>query len=393
MPPSAWGRSAERASGPSARLSARFGRDPRGDANPGVKARLADPILWTDALQLVKTAAAAVIAWVLAVEVLSLPQSFLAPWAALLTVHATVYRTLARGLQQAAAALVGVLLAFAVGAAGLGVGWPSLAVVVLLGLLAGMAPPLRAESTTAAATALVVLLTGYSDDGTMLLARLADTFVGIAVGLVVNLAVWPPLRDRRAARRIDDLDDRLGALLGDMARALAEHRDDDPDPGQWVERTRELDHRIDDAWADVESARESGRLNLRSQSARRMRDARDLHDVLLNLEQAVAETRSMARTLGRAGAPSGWREPFRDAWVAVLSGTAEALSGADAAGLERAGEELEALGERLSAVGDGPAPRPAHGALLVNLHHIVEAMRPVAAVQPIRVRPREHAAA
>ena len=63
--------------------------------------------------------------------------------------------------------------------------------------------PMRAESTTAAATALVVLLTGYSDDGCMLLARLADTFVGIAVGLAVNLAVWPPLRDRVAARRID----------------------------------------------------------------------------------------------------------------------------------------------------------------------------------------------
>ena len=98
---------------------------PRSDT---CRARLRDPLLWTDALQIAKTAAAAVIAWVLAVEVLSLPQSFLAPWAALLTVHATVYRTLARGLQQAAAAVVGVLLAFAVGATDLGVGgrrWPS----------------------------------------------------------------------------------------------------------------------------------------------------------------------------------------------------------------------------------------------------------------------------
>ena len=359
-----------------------------------VKNRVTDPILWTDVLQLVKTAAAAVIAWVLAVEVLSLPQSFLAPWAALLTVHATVYRTLARGLQQAAAAVVGVLLAFAVGAAGLQVGWVSLAIVVVVGLVAGLARPLRAESTTAAATALVVLLTGYSDDGTLLLARLADTFVGIAVGLVVNLAVWPPLRDRRAARRIDDLDDRLGALLGDMADALAREPDDDPDPQPWVERTRELDHRIDAAWADVESARESGRLNLRSQAARRMRDARDLHDLLLNLEQAVAETRSMARTLGRAGAPAGWQAPFRNAWLTALAGTAEALSGADAAGLGRVESELESLGgETFAILDDGLAPRPAHGALIVNLHHILEAMRPVTAAQPVRVRSREHVTA
>ena len=75
-----------------------------------IAAGLRDPLLWTDVLQLVKTAAAAVLAWVLATQVLSLPQSFLAPWAALLVIHATVYRTLARGLQQAAAAIAGVLL-------------------------------------------------------------------------------------------------------------------------------------------------------------------------------------------------------------------------------------------------------------------------------------------
>ena len=92
--------------------------------------------------------------------------------------------------------------------------------MLLAALAVGAIGPMRAESTTAAATALVVLLTGYSDDGSMLLARLADTIIGISVGLAVNLAVWPPLRDRSAARRIDDLDDRLGALLADMASGL-----------------------------------------------------------------------------------------------------------------------------------------------------------------------------
>jgi uncharacterized membrane protein YgaE (UPF0421/DUF939 family) len=185
----------------------------------GLDDRLRDPLFWTDVLQLVKTVAAAVIAWLLAVEVFSLPQSFLAPWAAFHTVHATVYRTLTRGIQQAAAAVVGVLLAFAATPI-LGVSWASLALVLVAALALGAMGPMRAESTTAAATALAVLLTGYSDDGSMLLARLADTFIGIAVGLAVNLAVWPPLRDRRAARRIDDLDDRLGALLADMASGL-----------------------------------------------------------------------------------------------------------------------------------------------------------------------------
>ena len=355
--------------------------------------RLRDPLLWTEALQIVKTVAAAVLAWVLAVEVLSLPQSFLAPWAALLTVHATVYRTLARGFQQAAAAVLGVLLAFAVVAADLRVGWPSLALVVLAGLIAGTARPLRAESTTAAATALVVLLTGYADDGSMLLARLADTFIGISVGLVVNLAVWPPLRDRRAARRIDDLDDRIGALLSELAHDLGVHRDQAPDPDRWVERTRALDHGIDEAWADVRSARESGRLNLRREAARRVRDARDLGDVLLGIEQAVAETRSMVRTMGRAGAPSRWQAPFRDAWCPLLSSVGRAVGEADASALRRARTELERLADLLSAHDRPGAPRPAQGALVVNLRNIVEAMTPVAAVQPVRVRSRGEVAA
>ena len=356
-------------------------------------ARLKDPLLWTDALQIAKTVAAAVIAWVLAVEVLSLPQSFLAPWAALLTVHATVYRTLARGVQQAAAAVVGVLLAFAVGAADLEVGWPSLALVVLGGLIAGTAPPLRAESTTAAATALVVLLAGYADDGSMLLARLADTFIGISVGLVVNLAVWPPLRDRRAARRIDDLDDRLGTLLSDLANDLREHRDAAPDPERWVERTRALDHGIDEAWVDVRSARESGRLNFRREAPRRVRDARDLGDVLLGIEQAVAETRSMLRTMDRAGAPARWQAPFREAWLPVLARAARAVQEADAPALRRVKAELDRLADALSAHDRPGAPRPAQGALVVNLHNIVEAMAPVAAVQPVRVRSRAEVAA
>ena len=145
-------------------------------------------------------------------DVLGIAQPFLAPWAALLTVHATVYRTMARGLQQVGAAVLGVLLAFAAGTT-LGVNAASLGLVLLGGMLAGATRSLRAESTTAAATALVVLLTGYSGDSPLLFARLLDTVIGIGVGLVVNLLVWPPLRDRSAARRVDPIDDRLGALL------------------------------------------------------------------------------------------------------------------------------------------------------------------------------------
>jgi uncharacterized membrane protein YgaE (UPF0421/DUF939 family) len=335
-------------------------------------ARLRDPLLWTETLQLFKTAAAAVIAWVLAKEVFGLPQPFLAPWAALLTIHATVYRTMARGLQQAGAAVIGVLLAFAVSLA-FDVTWVSLAIVLVAALAVGRIRALRAESTTAAATALVVLLTGYADDGSMLLSRLGDTFIGIGVGLVINFAVWPPLRDRSAARRIDEIDDKLAALLAEMAAQLRE--DEDPDPDRWVEQTRELDSFIDDAWADVRRARESGRLNLRRGARRRVAATTDHGDVLVGLEQAVADTRSMARTIHRA---SEWDPEFRDAWIAALGRAAEAIREAHPDDVQRVYDELESVADSASS--------HAESALAVNLRNVLEALAPVAAAQPIRVR-------
>ena len=60
-------------------------------------ARLRDPVWWSQLTQLAKTVLAAVAAWVIAASVLDLPQPFLAPWSAILVVHATVYRTFSRG--------------------------------------------------------------------------------------------------------------------------------------------------------------------------------------------------------------------------------------------------------------------------------------------------------
>ena len=61
-----------------------------------------DAVEVADWAQHAKTALAGVIAWVIAIDVLGLEQPFLAPWAAVLVVHATVYRTVSRGGQQIA---------------------------------------------------------------------------------------------------------------------------------------------------------------------------------------------------------------------------------------------------------------------------------------------------
>ena len=343
--------------------------------------RLRDPVLWTDILQILKTVAAAVIAWVLAREVFGLEQPFLAPWAALLTVHATVYRTFKRGLQQVAATVLGVLLAFVAGWA-IGVNGTALALVLLIGLAAGSNRKLRDESTTAAATALVVLLTGSSADPGMLADRLLDTAIGITVGMLVNLIVVPPLRDRSAARRVDAVDDRIGELLCDMAACMREGGEED-EIDDWTDRTRDIDHEIDRAWSLVRQARESGRLNPRRRASPRIRASDEFAALLTRLEQAVAETRSMARTIGATG---DWDPTFRERWTELLGHTGDAIASADVDGVERVREDIEDAGEDFAS----ERLSPAQGALIVNLRNIADAMGRVAGAQPVRAEASTH---
>src|SRR4051812_31788797 len=302
--------------------------------------RLRDPVWWTNASQLLKTVVAVVVAWLLAVHVFHVAQAFLAPWAALLTVHATVYRSVRRGAQQVGATVIGVLAAFAAGAA-FGLNALSLGAAVLVCLVAGSMRGLRSEATTAAATALVVLTTGYSDDSGMLFARLLDTAIGIGVGLLVNLLVWPPLRDRSAAHRIDRIDDCIGDLLWAMAGGLGAG---DADLDGWIERIGALDDDVDEAWSVLTHARESGRLNPRRATPVRMRAAERLDVILTRLEHAVGETRSMVRTIQLARvAPEQWDERFRGRWLDLLARAGAAIAGADAGAVTDVRRDLDAF--------------------------------------------------
>lgn len=348
-----------------------------------INRRLRDPITWAEAAQLAKTVGAAVVAWVLAVRVLHLSQAFMAPWAALLTVHATVFGTLQRATQQAGASVLGVLIAF--GAWQLfGVSAIALGTAVLVAGLAGSVPGLRAPMTTAT-TAVVVLTTGYIGNSAMLADRLIDTGIGIAVGLLVNLLVWPPLRDRAAARQIDIIDDRLGELLTKIAGEL--RRDCATDAADsWIAQTDRLDDEVDRAWHALEEARQSGRLNLRRAVPERMRAAEEMTQIINRVAQAVAEARSMARTIRVAPlAPEDWDPAFREPWLGTLERAGAAVEQADAEGLRAARAELAELSDRL-------ATRPLHGdlwpmfgALLVNLRNVLDAMDVVAEAQPVRV--------
>ena len=339
-----------------------------------------DPVFWSEVTQLVKTVAAVTLAWVLAVELVGERQSFLAPWAALLVVHATVYRTFSQGARQVGAAVVGVLLAWSAGNL-IGPDVAALAAVVFLGLLLGRSRWLEGEATTAAATSLIVLTTGFSNDQHLLVDRLLDTGIGIAVGLIVNVTVWPPLRRRSAIAALDALDDHIGELLVEVADGLAGQCSLD-EVADWLETTRDLDEEIDRAWALVRQARESAVLNPR-RSARQVRHPEVWIVLLRHMEQAVAETRSIARTLERfLEQQREWDPDFRDGYIDAVRRGGRAIESADADEIRDCRSQLDQLVARLGA---DPVPElwPVYGGLVVNLVNILEAMEEVAAANPL----------
>jgi uncharacterized membrane protein YccC len=336
--------------------------------------RISDPVFWNDVIQVAKTVLAAVVGWVVAAEVLELEQAFLAPWSALLVVHSTVYRTFSKGAQQVAATVVAVLLASAVGEL-LGLSTVSMTLLLVVAFTLGPVPWLGEEATTVATTGVVVLTTGFHDD-TMLVDRLLATAIGVVVGLMVNAIVWPPLRRRAAAEALDRVDDRLGELLVDMAGGLGAGCQQ-ADVDDWIDRTRDIDADLDQAWALVRQAQESARMNPRK-PARRMRNPERWHVLLRHMEQTVAETRSLARTLGGQEAHKDtWGESFAVPWISALGDAGRAAASDDPEALRDVRRRLQALSEDMRST-ERSAEWAIYGALIINLRNIVDAMDAVA---------------
>ena len=159
---------------------------------------------------------AATAAWWLSREVLDSMLPFLAPWTALLAVHATMHRSLSRGAQTTVASTIGVGLSFLIGAY-LGVNVWTFALALFVGLAGARLSWIRDESVAIATTAIFILGSGFSEQQPLLLDRIIEVGVGMAIGVLANLLIIPPLRDQQAARYVDSISRRMGDVLINMA--------------------------------------------------------------------------------------------------------------------------------------------------------------------------------
>ena len=247
---------------------------------------------WQDRSRLaVKAAIAAVAAWVLAKYAAGQPDPYFAPLAALLGVYPTVARSLREGFRYVGGFLLGAALAIPAGMM-LGPGVAGVAVVVLAGFLLGGWRRLGDQSAQVTFTALFVLLLGGHQPLHYVTHRMIEVAIGVAAGLAVNIAVFPPLQLRPAEHAIGRWGDEIGRALEVLGDAAADPRS----PGRsWLQHDRQLTQAAEQAGAAVRSARESLRWNPRASVHQAV--PRPDRAVLDSLEELTARTRSIARSL------------------------------------------------------------------------------------------------
>ena len=230
--------------------------------------------------------------------------------------------------------------------------------------------------------------------------RIVEIALGVGVGVVVNLLIVPPLREKQASRYVDSINRRMGGVLVDMADEFATAWDMER-ADAWVEETRAMSEELGGAWQMVRFARESERGNPRTRRAtgrsRRGQGATADHaeeasyeDILARVEEGISHLRHLSRTLREGAYADGeWDDRFRERWVAVARDAGRAIADPDA--------EVEPIADRLSAIAVDLAdhtelPRrswPLYGSLIASMQHIAVIVDDVASARAAREAPTD----
>ncbi|SEC00108.1 Aromatic acid exporter family member 1 [Streptomyces misionensis] len=247
------------------------------------------------AVQALKAALAAWVAWMIAGWWLHAPVAFVAPWVAVVLVESTVYRSLAHGLQQLAAITAGTITATAVGLLVHSTA-VTMAVVLPAAMLLGHWRRLGSQGIYAATGALFVLTNGAVTVATSA-DRIAAALFGAGVGIAVNALVRPPLylRDTRAVLR--DATAEAHDILHEVADGLARGHWEAEEASAWHDRALRLHQLVDQARSAVQWSRESLRANVRRRTGALPLPGKGYDDALAVLDYASVHTAGVTRTV------------------------------------------------------------------------------------------------
>ena len=162
---------------------------------------------------------------------------YYAPLGALVAMYENVSGSMRQGVQTLVGLAFGIGLAFML----FSLGEPTpLTVAVVMGLgviLAGL-PRIGSGSDWIPTAALLVLLVGGHNPDKFSFGYLVQMAVGVTVGIIVNLLVFPPLHFKAAALSIAELRLALARQLSEMGKALRETWP--PEHENWSRRSETL---------------------------------------------------------------------------------------------------------------------------------------------------------
>ncbi|MFJ9036892.1 aromatic acid exporter family protein [Streptomyces sp. NPDC102406] len=361
-------------------------------------------------VQTVRSTAAAVISYVVALRLSSEPVPLTAPLTALLVVQVTLYATIRTGISRVNAVVAGVLIAIGFSAL-VGLTWWSLGLIILAALTIGRFVKAGDFLVEVAISAMLVL--GVTQAAGAAWDRVLETLIGAIVGLLFNTLFVPPVWVSSASESLLDLSTRMCRLTGRMHDQLPEPVSVEEAATKLYE-ARRLDNDIADVDAALRQAEDSLRLNPRVKEGLLSRVV--LRTGLDTLEICSVVLRVSSRTLtdlakARAGEPlfpahiaSALQEMYTHIGgafqaFAVLITSQVSANAEDAE--SRLTEEL-AAGRKsrdqvaamlLDLVRDNPDQWQLHGALLAEADRILDEMdvekRSARLVEELDLRSRE----
>ncbi|WP_412079637.1 FUSC family protein (plasmid) [Streptomyces xanthophaeus] len=341
------------------------------------------------AVQALRSTAAAVISYVVALRLSSEPNPLTAPLTALLVVQVTLYSTLTTSIRRVNSVVVGVLIAIGFSVL-VGLTWWSLGLLILASLVVGHLVRVDEFVPEVAISAMLVL--GVTQVANTAWDRVLETLIGAAVGLLVNLVVAPPVWVGPAGTAITDLALRMSRLL--------DHLGEEPLGPARVEQAaarlheaRRLDNDIAQVDAALRQAEDSLRLNPRVKEGLLFRlvlrtglDTLEICAVVLRVACRTLTDLAKARPDGPLFAPettSALQQVLRHTAVAVESFaqliTAQVSANAEEAEARLTGELAVARQHRdrladllLAGARTDPAQWQLHGALLTEIDRVLD---------------------
>jgi len=170
-------------------------------------------------LQVVKSAVATIGAWLIAGWLVPGPLPVFAAIAALLVVQPSVNQSFAKALERSVGVIAGVVIAVLLSLLLGPQSWVVLLAIVVAMLVAWALRASPGTGNQVAISAMLVLALGSSSPQ-YAVDRIVETLIGVAIGIIVNALVVPPVLTAPARRELGLLGSELAARLDALAAAL-----------------------------------------------------------------------------------------------------------------------------------------------------------------------------